>query len=464
MVPNRPVVGMIAMHIWQRMRSSNPLTCYIHDLAVSPYYRNVGIAKKIVKYAVEEASKLGIRKIDLACERDLVDFYTGLGFSSVGAHLVKYLDPEKYQIAAIRNDKIYSPKNKNIQEKGEWIYGQDLILDSIIPYSSDIIVPKHFFIPKPSSVNLDLCKVIHESKASFSVKYSLRDSRAFSHQRLRGENSSRGRVLHTSKLSSQEIAQSIKNFADEAPESCAGIVLQEFIDQSGGCLFHAAISKENIDIETLWENSTARAFSRFTDKSLLEYEEILGKKLPANQKYECRKIYKKCKDIFKILAKIHPEILQWLVEGFWKNNEEKLIVLQLRPTPHDKPASETRDIINEVYSTNFSWGNYETPPLEPERLLNGGYENIILRKESKSEIINPNILTKLTSGEPLILVDLCRGFNLSHEKWFLPPPHLRNKFSFIHIPYEVLLALKGRFKVVSSGNKGYIVLVNEQID
>lgn len=444
MVPDKPVVGMVAMHVWQRVRSNKPLTCYIHDLVVSPYYRNIGIAKKLLEHAINQANRLGVGKIDIACEQDLINFYTRFGFSSVGTHMVKYLDLDK-----------------NIQEKGEWIYGQDLVLNKITPYNGNIIIPKHFFIPELSQLPIDLCKEIHEYKASFSVKYSLRDSRAFSHQRLRGENSSRGRVLKASKLSPQEIAQSITKFSDEAPESCAGIVLQEFIDQSGGCLFHAEISQENISIDTLWENDTSRAFARFTDKSLVEYEEILGKRLPKNQRYECHKIYKNCKDIFKILSNIHPEISQWSVEGFWKNEEEKLIVLQLRPTPHDKPVSETRDVTNEVYSTNFSWGNYETPSLDPERLLNGEYENIIIRKESESEIINPNILTKLASGKTVLLIDICRGFNLSHEKWFLPPPNLRKNFSFIHVPYKTLLALKSQFKIVSSGNKGYIVLADK---
>ena len=449
MVPDKPVVGMIAMHIWQRVRNSKPLACYIHDLIVLPDYRNIGIATKLLTHAIEQANKLGVGKADIACEQALVGFYAKLGFSSVGAHMVKYFG-----------------LNENVQEKGEWIYGQDLVVSDIIPHNNNITIPKHFFIPKLSDYNIknykDLGQAIHGCQASFSVKYSLRDSRAFSHQRLRGENSSRGRVLKASELSLRELVQVIKKLSDEAPENCAGVVLQEFIDQDGGCLFHAEISQKNTIIDTLWEHDTARAFAIFTEKLLVAYEEISGKKLPKNQKHECHKIYENCKDIFSMLSNLHPEILQWSVEGFWKKTEEKLIILQLRPTPHDKPISEARDLDNEVYSTNFSWGNYESPSLDPKKLLNGEYENIIILEEGASETINPNVLTKLNSGKQVLVVDLCRGFCLSHEKWFLPPPQLRKHFSFIHIPRKVLLSLKHTFKILSSGNKGYVTLVGKQ--
>ncbi len=355
MAPADPIVGMISMHTWRRMRSKRPCTCYIHDLVNIPNYRNIGIAKQLTNAAIEEANGLGAGKIDLACEQKIVNLYTHLGFSTVGVHLVKYLDSENNGIDTFSKYNNCAYNNVGIQEKGEWIYGQDIVKEKIIPYDRHIAIPKHFFIPKfLPTIDPATIDQIYNAKGSFLVKYSLSDSRAFSHQRKRGENSSRGRILEASKLSPQEISQRIQNFADHAPESCAGVVLQEFIDQSGGCLFHTAMSKEAIDIDLLWENSTARAYARFTHKSLLEYEEIQGEGLPTNRKDACRRIHKKCEDIFNRLSKIHPEILSWAIEGFWRNRGEKFIVLQLRPTPQDKPVSKERDIKNAVYSTNFS--------------------------------------------------------------------------------------------------------------
>jgi hypothetical protein len=75
------------------------------------------------------------------------------------------------------------------------------------------------------------------------------------------------------------------------------------------------------------------------------------------------------------------------------------------------------------------WGDHETPSLESGDVLDKKYQGVFLQNDARSEIIDPSVVYRLTFGERLLLIDPFRGFHLSHEKWFLPPPHLRKNFS-----------------------------------
>ena len=195
-------------------------------------------------------------------------------------------------------------------------------------------------------------------------------------------------------------------------------------------------------------------------KSLLGYEEIQRKDYLPIERLHAAGYIENVKGVFDRLSKIYPEILLWSIDRrLWRSRGEKLIVLQLRPTPQDKPVSKAGDTKNAVCYTNFSWGDHETPALEPGNVLDMKYQGTFVQKDARSETIDPGIVDRLTSGKKLLLIDSFRG-DLSHEKWALPPRYLRKKL-FFHIPNRVLLPLKSKLKIIPSDKKGYIVPVEE---
>ena len=295
----------------------------------------------------------------------------------------------------------------------------------------------------------------------YSVKYSLHGEKAFSYDGKRGANSSRGRKLDPRVLSKSETLLRIKDFIKNAPTNCSGVILQEFIDQTGGCLFHAEFSSEAIQIDLLWENSTGRAYSLSSfngDKSI--YEGIKGLGNPSDRKAACEEITKRCRVYLNKLLKLYGNI-SWSLEGFWSPDDSQITVLQLRPTPQDRPISPVRNVQGAIYATNFTWGDYEIGPfkLTEENLEN--LKGVFVRKSPLIERIEIEVIDKLSVGNSVLLIDPFRGFCLSHEKWFLPPIGLRKTFSFIHIPKKVISDNLGRMvKIVSSGRRGYIVPVS----
>jgi ribosomal protein S18 acetylase RimI-like enzyme len=456
MLPNTPVVGMLALHMWTRMRYQNPKTGYLHDLIVHPAYRNLGIAKSLIGKSLEMAHTQNIAKIDLACDKDIIELYRQFGFNCVGVHLAKYLEVHNKEPKPIFS---YAPfSQEEIKSQGEWVYGQSIVLKHLITKDNGIDIPKHFFIPT-STYPTTMIDKIYSSGKVYSVKYSLHGDKAFSYEVHRGANSSRGRKLDTSTLSKEETLLRIKDFIKGAPSNTYGLVLQEFIDQRGGCFFHAEISTENIEIELLWENSTGRVYSlsHSYGGELDIYEEIAGIGEPLDRRVACKEITKRCKLAFDKLSKVYGQI-SWSIEGFWFPKSSKMTILQLRPTPKGRPLSSAKNIKGAVYSTNFTWGDYEVDPFKLQDDIMES-KNIYLRKSLSTEELEKDVKDRLYAGQLTLLIDPFRGFALSHEKWFLPPLNLRGTYSFIYIPNEVIKKYSGcMVKILKSGRRGYLIV------
>jgi hypothetical protein len=455
----RPI-GIISIHVWERLRNQFKKSGYIHDLVVHPSYRKLSIAKMLIEKTLELEN---IGKYELACESGLVELYKPLGFKTVGMHLAKYIREE----VSLKPQKCFAFLKTELDHKGEWLFGQDLVVQHLFNIHNDkrVIIPKHFFLPKNDDPAFFVNDVYSFGKA-FSVKYSLNGEKSFSYDGIRGANSSRGRRLDIEFCSKQDLLQRIREFIEKSPQNCSGLVLQEFIDQKGGCLCHGEFSRNSFEVELLWEACVCRAYFHESCLPLNEekekFEEIKGctNCFPTNRLEACKQITEMFfKKFSQKLFESYGD-MNWSLEGFWSPADSQLTILQLRPTPGDRPFTALRFTQKALFETYFSWGDYEIGPLELTEETLENFEGIYMRKSSSNEQIETRVLDQLTNGNSLLLIDPFRGFCLSHEKWFLPIPVLRKKFSFIHIPKNVISSNRGRFvRILSSGRRGYIVPV-----
>lgn len=85
------VIGMIAFHVWERIRENTPKTAFIHDFIIRPEYRGIGVGKKLFLSALEKIKdRYDIHKFELACDPSLKNMYEKFGFQDVGTHFIKY--------------------------------------------------------------------------------------------------------------------------------------------------------------------------------------------------------------------------------------------------------------------------------------------------------------------------------------------------------------------------------------
>jgi N-acetylglutamate synthase-like GNAT family acetyltransferase len=435
----RDLVGTIAL---QTRKGLRPLkdqgSAHLHDFVVHPHYRHSGIGSALLTCALSEAHSHGISKKTLDCDKSCTSFYESFGFQPAAVHMVMYADAPQYF-------------DKNlIQNQGEWMYGT-LIAESLKAFVGNIKIPKYFFLPLESDPGQVSDGLSLQGKG-FAVKYSLRQG-DFSGNGRRGANSSRGRTLVPSSNSTLETVKKLEAFLKQAPENCAGLVLQELVDQTDGCLFHVELGDQTV-VEMLWESdvSTGRALSEYCtkDQKLLFHEE------PLDRLKGGREIANRCQHIFAKTLKNYGNIC-WSIEGFWKPVDQTLTILQLRPTPPDRPESPFKHLEKIVHQTGFSWGCFDVGPLD----LRQPNTSVFIRNDEKATELEVTLLDRLRGGEKTLLIDTERGFTLSHERWFLPPPSLRENFGFIYIPQNTLNQLSQKLvRIVSSGLKGYVVDFN----
>ena len=347
-------VGCVSLHTWESLRP----TCaakngYIHDLVVRRGYDNIGIGASLMQAVLEEAQAEHVAKTSLACEEPLSSFYATWGFQPKATFMVKYQDgafswPDKGELA----------------QKGDWLFGQDLVSDLIAPACSQVSIPHQFIFTMTSSISSEAVRAILKTEKSYAVKFSLQGD-DFKGGGKRGANSSRGRVLKTQGKTEDLIRTEIASFQEKAPPNCANLILQTLIDQQGGCLFHVEFSAIQCEIDLLWEAdiSTGRTFGLFRKGHLLSYENIegTGNIEHFDRPEGLRGIFDQVKIISEILNKKFRDVT-WSIEGFWRPAPQSFEVLQMRPTPMDRPLSALTELKDIFYDTHFCWGSFQTLP------------------------------------------------------------------------------------------------------
>jgi GNAT superfamily N-acetyltransferase len=447
LTPNQDIVGTVAYHTWDQLRPSPAERAgYIQDLVVAKQYRGLGIGTRLLTEAKGRMREEGASKITLAYASQetspvspLHSFYGGLGFLSVGVYMVQYLPYTSFDTELLANE-------------GDWLYGQHLVEKFGKDETAEV------FVLSPPYRIVDSASLSENSLEGLSGSYAVKFSRAgqdFTGGGVRGGNTSRGRRINMDKP--EQALKALKGFSDNAPSDARKIALQRFIDQTGGCLFHAEASKHQNEVELLWEANTCtgRYYTLFKEGRWIGDESIqgIGQGFPLNWKEAGR-------DILKHLTKLLTPLQNsfgtetWSIEGFWNPSHGKITILQLRPTPLDRPLGSAPLPQNIFYETYFVWGDFKTRPfvLQEKKWP----DEIVVSKDPWALKLPTSLLERLKQGKKTLFVHQERGFALSHEPWFLPPPELREHFGFLYIPGYTTEEYTGqKVQFLSSGGKGY---------
>lgn len=349
--------------------------------------------------------------------------------------------------------------NEQISIVGEWLYGQNIVKEKLIPSMPNVNIPYQFVFSK-EILSSDIAKAIKSlPKKQYIIKYSLYDEKSFSYKNVRGANSSRSRKIDFQELNIKEIVDKIQQYISIAPQTCKYLVLQELINQTGGYLFHTEFEKDTLEIDVLWENSTARVFAKFLNGKLTEYETIPGVGVSSDTKSTIVKLGYTIDKINKLLTTFYGEVA-WSIEGFYYSDKDQLSIFQLRPKPLGREFLKTKKL-NEVivYSTNFNWGNYNVGPVKLKNIEQ--HQDITLQTSPCSIELDINVQKRIENKKHILVIDPYRGFALSHEKWFLPVQN-RDYYSFIYIPPQILMIYSDHHvRIFSSNGKGFISLFSK---
>lgn len=337
-----------------------------------------------------------------------------------------------------------------LNKLGAWVYGTKIASESLAAEIEEIDIPLYQSFSLTERPE-DVIDSLRSSKLNWAIKYS-RSGKHFSHSVRRGENSSLGRTIHIGSSSLDFLVCKIGRVFGDAPRHTARVVFQELIDLSVGCLFHAELTQHGLEIEVLFndyrvllmthegvvvsiEPSSPERFSQL-DLDLVSAltEKLEQSRIVLLEKYRCE---------------------SWAIEGFWDSNNGLLRLLQLRPTPFDRPMPDnpTSTIQHSLYTTRFVWGKCDRIAAVSEREVKG--DGVLSLCRSDVEFYDDGVLSRIGAGalDLVLRTDPYRASRLSHEPWFLPPIEYRGNFCHLWLPQEVLIQLAGRnVRLVSNGD------------
>ncbi|HSR25068.1 MAG TPA: hypothetical protein VLW53_16050, partial [Candidatus Eisenbacteria bacterium] len=325
-----------------------------------------------------------------------------------------------------------------LRELGAWEYGLRLIADVILARVPGTDLPVHFAFELDRSP-AEILSTIAPCGSDWAIKYSCSGPRDFSPLAMRGDNSSLGRTIHLTRQTDAFARSRIERLLYHAPRHTARIVFQELVDQSNGCLLHADLDEDRLELEVLF--GPAGTSHRVLLTCELERDssiETSGERRPSEQDVRLvARIASRLRECGRALAGARCAWSSWSIEGFWDLGRSTLRLLQLRPAPRDRPAAEPAPPAGgAVFESGFVWG-----VCDREVVVDGGEllaDGVLSLCRSPREAdwragYDAAALAGFASGRLDLVVrsDPAGASRLSHEPWFLPPPEYRQRFCHV---------------------------------
>lgn len=232
----------------------------------------------------------------------------------------------------------------------------------------------------------------------------------------------------------------------------SALVLQQAVEAAGGCLFDAELTAGASVVE-FRTPAGRRLLIRRPD---LEWDESIGDdgRLPGPAAAAAL-----ARRLQRLRARLPGRVRDWQVEGILPAGDGTARILQLRPTPADRPAArpgQRPGLAGARGVTAFVWGRVDAV-ICPASGLGTCADGTPLRvavRTSQGPGMEPALLAALADGMPALLLNLGGGSRITHEPFSLPPPHLRRRFTSVHcrVPW-ILTAPGGVTRVVSDGDR-----------
>lgn len=274
------------------------------------------------------------------------------------------------------------------------------------------------------------------SDYSWAIKFSgMRES--FSEHCRRGQHSSDGRRIEKG-MSADTIAQRIQAAWAVRPQGTILIALQRFLDLS---VPHTPVDI-NIQDGLAWLEfiqETNRLLVVHDLNGRLLYREAAGP-VPVEISDEDVDLVSEC--ALAVYSSAGGVIPRLNVEAIFFARSRHLELLQLRPTPPDRP-------FDNLGLSTFA-GERQADPIWSTRFVRGAFrisiENSVVTSSSSPAIIRgadrSDAETERMFGgideAGLCLIDTVTGFRMTHERWNLPPIGKRRNYKFLYLPRPVL--------------------------
>jgi hypothetical protein len=272
---------------------------------------------------------------------------------------------------------------------------------------------------------------------SWAIKYS-GSRESFSGYSRRGQHSSSGRRIETG-MSADAIARSLRQVWQSRPPGTTLIALQRFLDLTQP---HAVVDI-NVQngfawLELIQELSRMLAVSDMNGALL--YREVAGTDPPGISDQEVDFITRCALEIHSSAGEVIPRLN---IEAMFFPKGPRLELLQLRPTPPDRPcdnlgftAPSPHEPADLIWSTRFVRGSFE---LTIENLApKGSATRVFIRGDTGRSRHDAELLFSTIDEDGLVLVDTVTGFRMTHEQWNLPPADKREHYNFLYLPQSIL--------------------------
>lgn len=298
--------------------------------------------------------------------------------------------------------------------------------------------------------------------SNWAIKYS-GSAESFSRHARRGRDSSNGRRL-ASGISARDRGSRLSDVWRVRPAGTICLVLQQFLDlERPYSLVYFDIGTEFIWLELV--QSIRRLLAVFSHSGALLYQESAGSVEPLIDRADLFYLLS-CAD--ELRSRAGGLVPNMNVEGIFFGRTEPLALLQLRPTPGDRPHDNLelraegalpsqQDVL---WSTRFVWGAYDFT-IENGNPLGLDVPFLLRGISERTPMAGQSLFSAYDDG--LFLADTVSGFRMTHEPWNLPPVDKRAGYSFLYLPERILefsasrpirISCDGDIAIVRSGLPG----------
>ncbi|MCW2934353.1 MAG: hypothetical protein JWM19_5315 [Actinomycetia bacterium] len=232
----------------------------------------------------------------------------------------------------------------------------------------------------------------------------------------------------------------------------SALVLQQAVEVASGCLFDAELAAH----ESVLEFRTPAGRRLHIRRPGIEWDESIGddERLPGPDAAMAV-----AGRLQLMRARLPRHVSDWQVEGLLSADDGMARILQLRPTPADRPAVKAEHrarLARAVGVTAFVWGSIDAVVgLTAGRgVCTDGTPVRVAARTRPRPGMEPELLTPLAEGLQALLLNLDSGSRITHEPFSLPPVHLRQQFVSVHCHVPgILEAHGGSIRVVSDGDR-----------